>query len=388
MAARRPIVLAAGGTGGHVFPAQALAETLDRRGWKLALVTDRRGGAYGGALGTIDTHRISAASPTGGVFGRLSGLVQLGAGLLQARPLLARLAPAVVVGFGGYPSAPTVWAATQARIPTLIHEQNAVMGRANRLLARRASRIATSFARTDRIDPRDTHKVRHTGNPVRTPVAALAARPYQPPGETGTPLRVLVTGGSQGAAILSRVVPPAIAALPEELRRRLTVDQQCREEDVDAVRRAYEDAAVACDIATFFDDMAERLGAAHLLIGRAGASTVAEITAAGRPAILVPYALAPDNHQLANAQAAQATRGAWVMTEAEFTPDALAERLGAVLAQPTELALAAARLREAGRPDAARRLADAVEALAETGRNGGAGAISDTVSDTGREAAA
>jgi UDP-N-acetylglucosamine--N-acetylmuramyl-(pentapeptide) pyrophosphoryl-undecaprenol N-acetylglucosamine transferase len=384
MATRGPIVLAAGGTGGHVFPAQALAEALDKRGWNLALVTDRRGGAYGGALGRIDTHRINAASPSGGPFGKLSGLAQLGAGLLQARPLLARLAPAVVVGFGGYPSVPTVWAATQARIPTLIHEQNAVMGRANRVLARRASRIATSFAQTDRINPRDTHKVRHTGNPVRAPVAALAAQPYQAPGGTDAAFRVLVTGGSQGAAILSRVVPPAIAALPEASRRRLKVDQQCREEDIDAVRRAYDDAEVDCDIATFFDDMAERLGAAHLLIGRAGASTVAEITAAGRPAILVPYALAADNHQLANARAAEATRGAWVMTEAAFTPDALAERLRAVLAQPTELAAAAARLREAGRPDAARRLADAVEALAGSGHNGSA----EGEPDTGREAAA
>ncbi len=167
MAPRRPIVLAAGGTGGHVFPAQALAEALEARGWELALVTDRRGGVYGGALGDIDTHRIDAASPTGGAGARLKGLVRLGAGLFQARALLARLAPAAVVGFGGYASVPTVWAATRARIPTLIHEQNAVMGRANRLLAGRASRIATSFARTDRLARRDAHKVLHTGNPVR-----------------------------------------------------------------------------------------------------------------------------------------------------------------------------------------------------------------------------
>ena len=384
MAPRRPIVLAAGGTGGHVFPAQALAEALDARGWKLALVTDRRGGAWGGALGGIDTHRIDAASPTGGAGAKLKGLVLLGAGLFQARALLARLAPAAVVGFGGYPSLPTVWAATRARIPTLIHEQNAVMGRANRLLAGRASRIATSFARTGRLARRDAHKVLHTGNPVRTAVAALAERPYQAPEETGATLRVLVTGGSQGARVLSRVVPAAIAALPGELRRRLEVAQQCREEDVEAVRRVYRDAAVDCDIATFFDDMARRLGAAHLLIGRAGASTVAEITASGRPAILVPYALAVDDHQLANARAAAATRGAWVMTEAAFTPDALAERLQAILARPRELALAARRLGEAGRPDAAQRLADAVEALARSGGNGNA----DADPDAEREAAA
>lgn len=384
MARRHLIVLAAGGTGGHVFPAQALAEALEARGWKLALVTDRRGGVYGGALAGIDTHRIDAASPTGGAGAALKGLVQLGAGLFQARALLARLAPAAVVGFGGYPSLPTVWAATRARIPTLIHEQNAVMGRANRLLAGRASRIATSFAQTDRLARRDAHKVVHTGNPVRTAVAALAGRPYQAPDETGATLRVLVTGGSQGARVLSRVVPAAIAALPGELRRRLEVAQQCREEDVEAVRRVYRDAAVDCDIATFFDDMAHRLGAAHLLIGRAGASTVAEITASGRPAILVPYALAVDDHQLANARAAAATRGAWVMTEAAFTPDALAERLQAILARPRELALAARRLGEAGRPDAAQRLADAVEALARSGGNGNA----DADPDTEREAAA
>ena len=384
MAPQHLIVLAAGGTGGHVFPAQALAEALDARGWKLALVTDRRGGVYGGALGDIDTHRIDAASPTGGAGAALKGLVRLGAGLFQARALLARLTPAAVVGFGGYPSLPTVWAATRARIPTLIHEQNAVMGRANRLLAGRASRIATSFAQTDRLARRDAHKVLHTGNPVRTAVAALAGRPYQAPDETDAALRVLVTGGSQGARVLSRVVPAAIAALPRELRRRLEVAQQCREEDIEALRRAYQDAAVDCDIATFFDDMAHRLGAAHLLIGRAGASTVAEITAAGRPAILVPYALAVDDHQLANAHAVAATRGAWVMTEAAFTPDALAEQLQALLARPRELALAARRLGEAGRPDAARCLADAVEALAESGANGDA----DAGPDAEREAAA
>ena len=384
MARRRPIVLAAGGTGGHVFPAQALAEALDARGWELALVTDRRGGVYGGALGDIDTHRIDAASPTGGAGVRLKGLVRLGAGLFQARALLARLAPAAVVGFGGYPSVPTVWAARRARIPTLIHEQNAVMGRANRLLAGRASRIATSFARTDRLARRDAHKVLHTGNPVRTAGAVLAGRPYQAPDETGATLRVLVTGGSQGARVLSRVVPAAIAALPGELRHRLDVAQQCREEDIEVVRRAYQDAAVDCDIATFFDDMACRLGAAHLLIGRAGASTVAEITAAGRPAILVPYALAVDDHQLANAREAAATHGAWVRAEAAFTPAALAERLQAVLARPRELALAARRLGEAGRPDAAQHLADAVEALAESGGNGSA----DAGPDAGREAAA
>ena len=378
------IALAAGGTGGHVFPARALAEALIGRGARVALITDRRGLAFGEEIG-VEVHRIDAASPGGSPRRALAGLFRLGTGLFQARALLRRLSPGVVAGFGGYPSVPPLWAAARLGIPTLIHEQNAVMGRANRLLAPRVRRIALTFTETQRIRPRDRARCVLVGNPVRAAIAAIGARPYPGP-EPGGPLRLLVSGGSQGARALSVIVPAAICALPDSPRRRLSIVQQCRPEDLDAVRARYAEAGVSATLAAFFDDMPQRLAAAQLVIGRAGASTTAELAAAGRPAILVPYPHAADDHQTANARAAEVAGAAWAMAEpAGFTAEALTARLRSFLERPSLLVEAAARARAFGKPDAAAHLADAVAALARPGSNGGAGHGGD---DAPREAAA
>lgn len=357
------IVLTAGGTGGHVFPAEALAEELLRRGCRLALVTDRRGHAYGGALGSLQTFRIRAGGLAGrGVLGTLKGAAELVVGLFQARRLLKTLRPAAVVGFGGYASVPAVFAAIQLKIPTAIHEQNAVLGRANRLVAPSVKRIAKSFADT-RFIGRDSNRAVLTGMPVRPAVAAMRDQPYPALG-LDAPLRLLVMGGSQGARVLSQVVPAALAALPASLRARIELSQQCRPEDLDAVRAAYDGTGIRVELASFFADVPQRLAAAHLVITRSGASTVGELTAVGRPAILVPYLHATDDHQTANAKAMEAAGAAWLMPQPSFTVEALRMRLESLLSQPAALIAAAEGARAAGIPDAASRLADVAEQLA------------------------
>ncbi|MGE5514921.1 MAG: undecaprenyldiphospho-muramoylpentapeptide beta-N-acetylglucosaminyltransferase [Bacteroidota bacterium] len=357
------ILLAAGGTGGHVFPAEALAQSLMERGYRLGLVTDRRGHAYGGTLGSLETFRISAGGIAGrGLLPKIRGVAELGLGVLQARALLKRLRPAVVVGFGGYASVPTMVAATWLGIPTAIHEQNAVLGRANRLLAGRVKRIATSYAKVAHMAPDWRAKVSHTGMPVRAAVAALRDVPYPTLAE-GQPIRLLVLGGSQGARVLSEVIPAALAALPEGIRTRLSVSQQCRPEDLESVRAAYAGTGIDATLDSFFADVPERMSAAHLVIARSGASTMAELTALGRPAILVPYPHAIDDHQTANAHAVDEVGGAWLMPQPAFTSEALAGRLESLFTQPGTLARAAGCARAAGRPDAAALLADLVAAL-------------------------
>lgn len=370
MMSRGPIVLAAGGTGGHVFPAQALAEALTARGWRIALVTDSRGTAFGESVAGVETHRIRAATFSGGILTKLKGLVQLGMGLLQARSLLKRLSPAAAVGFGGYPSVPTMWAATGIRIPTLIHEQNAVLGRANKLLAPRVDRIATSFEKVHGIRAEDRGKVVLTGNPVRGAIAAIADQPYPKRHAADDRFNLLVFGGSQGATILSDVVPAAVAALPADARQTVLITQQCRAEDLERVRKAYDEAGVQAELAPFFDDMPDRLAAAHLVVARAGASTIAEVTGAGRPVLLIPYRHAMDDHQTANAHAIESAGGGWMLSEDDFTPAALTERLAMCLGSPDLLDKAAADACSVGRLHAAGSLADAAEAVA-TGREGG-----------------
>lgn len=370
MSALRPIVLAAGGTGGHLFPAKALAEVLIRRGRRVAFATDRRGAAAGD-FGAAEVHVVRAAPMSGGgIAGRVRGAVDLALGTLEARRLLKGLGAAAVVGFGGYPSVPPVAAAVQLGLPAMVHEQNAVLGRANRLLAGRVGVIAVSFPATAAIKPHLGDRVRLTGNPVRGAVAALAATTYATPNEVSG-LRVLVMGGSLGAHIMSTVVPPALAALPIGLRSALHIAQQCRAEDLEAVRRIYRDAGITADLATFFGDVPARLAAAHLVVARAGASTVAELTAAGRPGILVPYRFAADDHQTANARALEAHEAAWVMPENAFTPEALSARIETLANAPDVLAASAARARALGRPGAAEALADAVEKLVPVNDNGG-----------------
>ena len=311
MSAGAPIVLAAGGTGGHVFPAQAVAEELLARGRALALVTDRRGAGYGGALGRVDTYQVHAGTISGRpVVGKMVGLANAAMGFWEARRLLQRLRPAAVVGFGGYPSLPTLLAATRAGVASIIHEQNSVLGRVNRLLAPRVSLIATSYTRTAGLSGAPPARVAVTGNPVRREIRALREQPYAAP-MAGGPFNVFVTGGSQGASILGQVVPAALAALPEGLRRAIVLTQQCRKDDIDLVRALYAAAAIEAELGTFFEDLPERLGRAHLVIARSGASTVSELAVAGRPAVLIPYRHAVDAHQSSNARALSEAGGAW-----------------------------------------------------------------------------
>ncbi len=372
MAEARLALLAAGGTGGHVFPARSLAESLLARGIRVALVTDRRGSGFGEELDS-KAYRISAGSPGGSALRKVIGFARLARGYLQSRRLLRSLAPSVVIGFGGYPSVPPMMAATRARLPTMLHEQNAVLGRANRLLAGRVDRIATAHETVSGLAEADRHKIVRTGNPVRAAIVRLRETPYPAPEPEGE-LRVLVLGGSQGARILSDVVPDAVIRLPETLRARLSIVQQCRGEDLGRVREAYAAYRVRVELAAFFEDLPERLGRCQLLIARAGASTVAELTAAGRPAILVPFAAATDDHQAANARTVVAQGGAWMMRETDFRPESLAARFELLLRQPSLLVRAAACARECGIPDAADRLADlAIGLMAEGAGGGGSG---------------
>jgi UDP-N-acetylglucosamine--N-acetylmuramyl-(pentapeptide) pyrophosphoryl-undecaprenol N-acetylglucosamine transferase len=357
--ALRPIVIAAGGTGGHFFPAEALASELIRRGQRVVLMTDARS--------QIDRSPVFAAHerfvlPGAGIAGRgvlraASAGIALTAGVVRARSILARLNVAAVVAFGGYPSVAPVLGTRLLRNPSpvILHEQNAVLGRANRFLARHATRLALSFPETTRVPNGVAAEI--VGNPVRPAITVLADRSYMPP-SAQPEIRLLVIGGSLGARVFSDVVPTAVALLPDALRGRISVVQQCRAEDLDRVRAAYTASGIQAELAVFFPDIADRLGAAHLVIARAGASTVAELAVAGRPAILVPLPGAIDDHQSANAAALVAARGASMIAQQEFTAEPLAERLAALLATPDLLAHAAAAARTLARPDAAVRLAE------------------------------
>lgn len=351
------IVLAAGGTGGHMFPAEALARTLIARNIRVALITDQRGQAFGDSLPQVEVHRIRASRLPRDAMDRVRAVIEMGLGGLEARRLLRTLAPSVVVGFGGYPSIPTLFAAALAKIPIVLHEQNALLGRANRRVASRAQAVATSFATVGGIPA--SVKTVLTGNPVRPGVLAVRDAPYAAPTANG-PLSILVTGGSQGARIFSEVVPAAVALLPPELRARLSIVQQCRPEDIDGVTAEFQACGVAAELSTFFGDMPARLAACHLAIMRSGASTVAELGVAGRPAILIPYPFATDDHQTSNAEAFTLSGGGWVISQRILTPKFLADRITALAARPDTLARAAEAARKEGRPDAAERFADLV----------------------------
>ncbi len=356
-----PVVIAAGGTGGHLFPAEALAGELLARGRRVALMTDARsGGLQSPVFAGLERFIIGGAGIAGrGPLRASKAVLALAGGVLQARRILVRIHAAAVVGFGGYPCVAPVLATRlmRERPPVILHEQNAVLGRANRFLSPHAARLALSFAATERMSKRE-HVV--TGNPVRPAIAALADLPYLPPSET---IRLLVLGGSLGARVFSDVVPTAVASLPEGLLSRVSVVQQCRPEDLGRVRAAYDLAGIDAELSAFFPDMAEKLATAHLVIARAGASTVAELAIAGRPAILVPLPGAIDDHQSANARALAEARGASVIAQRDLSSDALRDRLAALLASPDMLAHAARAARGMARPDATARLADLVEEL-------------------------
>ncbi len=361
MTEARPVVLATGGTGGHVFPAEALAGELEARGVPFTLITDARGKQWQGALARRPIHYIHSASPTGSLQRRLLAIFSLGIGLVDAWWKLGRIAPVAVVGFGGYASVPTMMAARLRRLPSMLHEQNAVLGRANRMVQGGASAVATSFAHTRYLAASD-RRARLVGNPVREPVRALGNATYRAPGIDRV-IDILVFGGSQGAASFSQIVPEAILSLPAALRARLRLVQQCRPEDLERVRGVYGRAGIVAELAPFFADLPQRLASAHIVIGRSGASTVAELATIGRPSILVPYPYAADDHQTANARAFEAAGACIVIPHADFTVAALAGHLKALFETPQRLGEMAAAAHAAGRPDAAARLADMVAEL-------------------------
>jgi UDP-N-acetylglucosamine--N-acetylmuramyl-(pentapeptide) pyrophosphoryl-undecaprenol N-acetylglucosamine transferase len=356
----RHYVLAAGGTGGHMIPAHALAEELMRRGHHVALVTDERGARIPGLFERVPVHVLPAGRLAGGPLGWAKAVRNIFTGRAMALRLYETFRPAAVIGFGGYPALPALLAAQRERIPSLVHEQNAVLGRVNRLMAGKVDAIATAYETMQRLSKRDAAKVHLVGNPVRDEVVALRDQPYPALSEDGI-FRLLVTGGSQGASILSNVVPEGLGLLPEHFRRRLQVTQQCREEDIEEVRAKYASLGIPADLATYIADMSDKLAWAHLVIARAGASTIAELTAAGRPAILVPLPSATDDHQSFNAREMARSGGARTISQASFTPVELAKQMQKLGLEPAALANAAARARSLGRPDAAADLADLVE---------------------------
>ena len=359
----RHYVLAAGGTGGHLIPAFALASELERRGHHVALITDERGAAIPGKPASLPVHILPAGRVEGlNPLRWLRGLLAIREGRRMARRLFDNFEPSAVVGFGGYPALPAVLAAHSAKIPTIIHEQNAVLGRVNRFLAKRVNAIATAYRQVQRLSPKHRGKVHLVGNPVRDELLILRDQPYPPFTEEGL-LRILVTGGSQGARVLSEVVPDGLAMLQTALRLRLQVTQQCRPEDIDAVRARYAGHDIPAELGTYFENMAERLADAHLFIGRAGASTIAELTAVGRPAILVPLPIATDDHQTANAREMVASGGARSIRQTKFTSVELAKQIQAMAQHPETLANAAHAAWNCGYPNAARDLADLVESF-------------------------
>ncbi|MGH6735824.1 MAG: undecaprenyldiphospho-muramoylpentapeptide beta-N-acetylglucosaminyltransferase [Methyloceanibacter sp.] len=360
----RTILLAAGGTGGHLFPAAALAQELARRGYAVELATDERAEQYGSDFPARAVYRIPSATFTSrSPLAVMKTLGRLGTGFLRARRLLEMVQPLAVIGFGGYPTLPPIMAARSLGIPTMIHEQNAVMGRANRLLSRFADGVALSFSPTKNLRKSAEARAQVTGNPVRDAVAAYRKVAYVPPEPAGR-LLLLVFGGSQGAHFFAESVPRALEQMPSPLRWRLTVVQQVRAEDLTDLREAYKEANIAAHLAPFFRDMPERIANAHLVIARAGASTVAELTAIGRPALLVPLPHALDNDQLENATRLEQAGGGWCMRQSDLTPDRLANELARLLGAPDLLAKTAAKSKAMGNIDAVKKLADLAEELA------------------------
>jgi len=362
-----PVLVAAGGTGGHLFPAEALAAALTKQGVAVHLVTDRRAARYGGAFPQEAVHVVASATLRArNPIALTRTVAMLGVGVAQAWTLIGRLKPAAVIGFGGYPTIPPLLAAAWRGVPTLIHDANAVIGRANRLLAPRVTAIATTFPDVFRAEPMLAAKATLTGNPVRPAVVAVAATPYPAQGDR---LRLLIFGGSQGARVMADVVPAAIAGLESSLRGRLAVVQQAREEDLSRVRAAYQNLAVSAEVAPFFPDLPARMAASYLIVARSGASTVAELAAIGRPAILVPLPHALDQDQFANAGVLAGAGGAIRLLQEDFTPQRLGVEIAALAAAPERLAAMAAAARSLGRLDAAERLAALVLEVAARGAN-------------------
>jgi UDP-N-acetylglucosamine--N-acetylmuramyl-(pentapeptide) pyrophosphoryl-undecaprenol N-acetylglucosamine transferase len=361
----RHFILAAGGTGGHMMPAHALAGELRRRGHRVALITDERGKRIPGLFDDVEVHVMPAGRVAGGPLGWLKAWAGIRAGRAMARRLYRACEPTAVIGFGGYPALPALLAALDRGIATAVHEQNAVLGRVNRLLARRVDAIATAYPKVERLKPRFASKVHLVGNPVREEVKAIGDRRFPDYGPE-TPLRLLVTGGSQGATILSTVVPAGLGLLPDDMKRRIEVVQQCRPEDIEAVRATYRQLGIEAELATYLEDLPSVLATSHLVVARAGASTIAELTVAGRPAILVPLPSAMDDHQTANAHEMAQAGGARAIAQSVFTPASLAAAIGEMAGDAEALIAAAAHAKACGRPRATEDLADLVESFGRT----------------------
>jgi UDP-N-acetylglucosamine--N-acetylmuramyl-(pentapeptide) pyrophosphoryl-undecaprenol N-acetylglucosamine transferase len=357
-------VLAAGGTGGHMIPAHALAAELRSRNHGVLLITDDRGARFPGLFEGVPVHILPAGRLGGGPISWLKAAGAVVRGRAEAKRLYREHTPDAVVGFGGYPAFPALLAASALRIPTVIHEQNAVMGRVNRLLAAEAAAIGTAYDEVDRLKAKYRAKSVLIGNPVREEIARLGEMPF-PAFDEYAPLKILVTGGSQGASVLSAVVPEGLGMLEPSLRRRLQVVQQCRPDDIERVRALYGELGIPAELTTYIEDMPAKIADAHLVIGRAGASTVAELSAAGRPAILIPFAAATDDHQTANARELVKAGGARAIAQDSFTPEVLARQIEALAMDPVALNNAAARALSVGRPHAARDLADLVERIGD-----------------------
>ncbi len=360
----KSIALTAGGTGGHLFPAFSLAQELGRRGYEIDLITDMRGHHYGSDFPARQIHQVPAATLAGkNPLAAAKTALQLGRGTAKARKILKKLQPACIVGFGGYPTFPPIFAAKSLGIPAILHEQNAVMGRANRMLAGKCKAIALSFEQTIHVDGELAQKARHTGNPVRDVVIKAASIPYPELSPDGA-FNLLVFGGSQGARYFSDEVPPAIDLLPQDIRDRLHIVQQCREEDLGRVDAAYKKAGIHFEISTFFTNLPEIIAHSHLVLARSGASTVTELAVIGRPSILVPLPHALDNDQLRNAHFLQEAGGAICMEQKDLDAARLAHDLTKLARDPALLQNAAEAAMGVGKPDAVQRLADLVEEVA------------------------
>ncbi|KLK91076.1 UDP-diphospho-muramoylpentapeptide beta-N-acetylglucosaminyltransferase [Microvirga vignae] len=364
------VLLTAGGTGGHLFPAEALANVLKASDCRVVLATDKRANAYAGSFPADEIIEIPSATPSGRSVPQIAkAALLLAQGTLKAMGTIRKLKPDAVVGFGGYPTVPPVVAASLLKVPTVIHEANGVMGRANRLLARRATVIATGFANIKGIPENVPGQVIQTGNPIRPAVLKASQQAYSTLEPSGK-MRLLVVGGSQGARVMSDVVPPAIELLPPELRARVTITQQARGEDLERVRAHYQRLGVEFEAEPFFKDLPKRLGDAHLVISRSGASTVAELAVIGRPSILVPLPGSLDQDQAANAKTLGDLRAAIVCPQTEFTPERLANEIRSYFQEPDRLTKAAAAAHSARITDAAERLAHAVLNLIPSNKNG------------------
>lgn len=358
---KHAIMLTAGGTGGHLFPAFALAEELHRRGYTVDLMTDSRADKYSGGFPGRRIHTVDSATISGrGPISILKAINRIRKGIKESRGILHDVRPAAIMGFGGYPTVPPILAARKLKIPRAIHEANAVMGRANRMLAPLVQAIATSFEETKHASGAKVHV---TGNPVRDAIKSWRGRPYFPPAQD-RPIFLTVFGGSQGARYFSDIVPDALSRMPSELLSQITVAQQCRPEDVERVEKFYGSLGVSADIAPFFDNLPDRMASAHLIVARSGASTVSELTVIGRPAILVPLPHAIDNDQLLNAKQLTEAGGAWTFEQAGLTPEKLAGILTGLLRDPKKLETAAKVAHSMGKPEAVANLADLVEDLA------------------------